>query len=48
MDIRSADVLDWLVEEDDKQHVEDLLYSTYPTICSQGMVGTQWSRVWWV
>ena len=30
MDILSADLLDWLVEEDDKQHSEDLPIHTRP------------------
>ena len=30
MDILSADLLDWLVEEDDKQHSEDLSRHTLP------------------
>ena len=30
MDVLSADLLDWLVEEDDKQHSEDLPIHTRP------------------
>ena len=30
MDILSANLLDWLVEEDDKQHSEDLPIHTRP------------------